>query len=447
MANVDISILIVDDEFSIRDSLSHWFKSEGFNVDSAEDAFIARAKLEKGSFDIVLLDIKMPGMDGIEFNKEIQKTYKDIIVIILTAYASVDTAIQSLKDGAYDYISKPADPEELSMMIRNAVDKKRIARENIQLKHKIDQMVSEDTIVGESPQIQKVFELIHAVAQTDATVIIRGESGTGKELVARAIHFNSSRRYAPIVTVNCGAITDTLMESELFGHEKGAFTGAQYRRKGKFELAHSGTIFFDEIGNINIKMQVDLLRVLETRQFTRVGGEKPTDVDFRIISATNRDLEQAVKEGSFREDLYFRLNVFSINLPPLRERTSDIPLLANYFLEKYSASMNKKIYRITPEAMEMLQNYNWPGNIRELRNVIERAIVVATENVIRAQDLSFPFGFNVQKTFCGSLEEMEKIHIKNILERVDWNISMAARILQIDRTTLYSKINKYNLKK
>ena len=316
----EIGILIVDDEPSVRDSLYQWFKDDGYRVDTAADAVSALKKLQDNPWDIILLDIKMPGMDGIELQNRIKQIDKNIVTIIITAYASVDTAIQALKDGAFDYVTKPIDPDDLSRLIRNAVDKRRLVTENIQLRRQIEELLLPDEVVGESPSIQKVMEMVNTVAWTDSTVMILGESGTGKELIARAIHSRSSRRYFPIITINCGAYPEGLLESELYGHEKGAFTGALYRRRGKLEMADKGTLFLDEIGNISEKMQMDLLRVIETKSFTRLGGDKTIDVDFRVISATNKDLEKAIKEGSFREDLYYRLNVFSIKLPPLRER-------------------------------------------------------------------------------------------------------------------------------
>jgi two-component system response regulator HydG len=341
----------------------------------------------------------------------------------------------------YDYVSKPLDPDELTQLVRNAVEKRRLALENVRLRQNIDSLIAVDNIVGRSPQIRLALEKVAAVAQTESTVMIRGESGTGKELIARSIHGNSPRRYAPIISVNCGASTETLLESDLFGHEKGAFTGAQHRRKGKLEQANKGTIFLDEIGTISPKMQVDLLRVVETKRFTRLGGEDPIEVDFRIISATNRNLEDAVADGSFREDLYFRLNVVSIEIPPLRERDGDVPLLAHHFMEHFSRSMNKPLEGISDEAMLTLTSYEWPGNVRELRNVIERAAVVCKGSRIDADDLSFPF--RTRPTLGESLEDVEKAHIGRILERTEGNISQAAQILKIDRTTLYAKIKKY----
>jgi len=447
MDNQGVSILVVDDEFSVRDSLFNWFKAEGYRVDTAENGMEALKKLQEGPWDIALVDIKMPGMDGMELQRHIKKIDSTIILIIITAYATVDTAVEAMKEGAYDYLSKPIDPDKLSILIRNAANQRRLIAENIQLKQKVEELSSQYEIVGESPQIKKILEMIDTVAKTDATVMIRGESGTGKELVAQAIHGKSNRRYFPIISINCGAFPESLLESELFGHEKGAFTGAQYKRKGKLEMANGGTLFFDEIGNITMKMQMDLLRVIETKQFTPLGSNKFVNVDFRIITATNSDLEKKVAEKDFREDLYYRLNVFSIQIPPLRERAADIPLIARYFLEKYARSMSKEVTDISPEAMKILTQYNWPGNIRELRNTIERAlVVVGKKNRIEPDDLNLLF-LSKESLPGDSLEEIEKAHVQRILEQSDWNISRSAEILKIDRVTLYNKIKKYGLQR
>jgi DNA-binding NtrC family response regulator len=443
----EIGILIVDDEASVRDSLYQWFKVDGYRVDTAEDAVSALKKLQETPWDIILLDIKMPGMDGIELQNRIKQIDKNIVTIIITAYAAVDTAIQALKDGAFDYVTKPIDPDDLSRLIRNAIEKRRLVTENIQLRQQIEELLVPDEVVGESSAIKRVMEMVNTVAKTDSTVMILGESGTGKELIARAIHSRSSRRYFPIITINCGAYPEGLLESELFGHEKGAFTGAMYRRKGKLEMADKGTLFLDEIGNISEKMQMDLLRVIETKNFTRLGGDKAIDVDFRVISATNKDLEKAIKEGSFREDLYYRLNVFSIVLPPLRERRADIPLIARYFLGKYGQSMNKNVTDFSPQAMEMFTGYDWPGNIREVRNVVERAMVVAKGTQIQIDDISFPFPSPEMPSGGESLEEVEKDQILKILNQTKGNIAQAAEILKISRLTIYNKIEKYHLKK
>ncbi|MBU2471757.1 MAG: sigma-54 dependent transcriptional regulator, partial [Bacteroidetes bacterium] len=404
-------------------------------------------KLQIKSYDLAFVDIKMPGMDGLELQRRLKEIDKSLTVVIITAFASVESAVQAFKEGAYDYVTKPIAPDELSHLVGNVVNQKKILQENIQLRQKIDERTQYDEIIGESQQIKKVFELITSVAKTDTTVLIRGESGTGKELVARVIHANSSRKYFPIIPVNCGALNDNLLESELFGHEKGAFTGAQYRRKGKFEMADGGTIFFDEIGNVSNQLQVDLLRVLETRQFIRLGSEQLINVDVRVICATNRDLELAVRERKFREDLYYRLNVFTIFLPPLRERRTDIPLLVQHFIQKFSRIMNKPIAQIDPDAMDVLVRYDWPGNIRELANAIERAMVVGKPPAIKKEDLPFQISVsNGIKPSSDSLEEIERLHILKVLNQCNWNISKAAGVLDIDRATLYNKISRYKLR-
>lgn len=449
MKNSDISILIVDDEFSVRDSLSQWFKAEGYTVATSENAASAFDKFKQKSWDIVLLDIKMPGMDGLEFNRHIMSVDNSIIVIIITAFATVETAVQAIKDGAFDYISKPIDPDYLTHVIHNALEKRKLAKENIQLRERIEDLTTPDDIIGTSQPLRDVLKMVASVANSDSTVMIRGESGTGKELIARAIHSNSSRRFSPIISINCGGMTESLLESELFGHEKGAYTGADRMRVGKLERAHKGTIFFDEIGNISMKMQMDLLRVLESKQFSRLGSDKQIEVDFRVISATNKDLEKAVKDGEFREDLYFRLNVITIDMPSLRERKNDIPLLARYFFNKYKQSMAKLVQDISGEAMETLLSYGWPGNIRELRNVIERAMVVCDKQIIQPEHFTFPFRDRNESMKLGdySLESAEKMQIQRALKQTGGHISKAAEILKIDRTTLYNKLKKYELNK
>jgi len=445
----EIGILIVDDEASVRDALYQWFKTDGYRVDTADEGATALKRLQETAWDIVLLDIKMPGMDGIELQKRIKEIDNNIVTIIMTAYASVDTAIQGLKDGAFDYITKPIDPDDLSRLIRNAVEKRRLITENIQLRQHIEELLLPEEVVGESQAIKKVMDMVDTVSRTDSTVMVLGESGTGKELIARAIHSRSSRRYFPIIAINCGAYTEGLLESELFGHEKGSFTGAMYRRKGKLEMADKGTLFLDEVGNVSQKMQMDLLRVIETKKFTRLGGDKTIDVDFRIICATNKNLEKAIKDGSFREDLYYRLNVFSIVLPTLKERKEDIPLIAKYFLKQYAQSMNKDVVDFSPQAREAFTGYDWPGNIRELRNAVERAVVVAKGKYIKVDDICFPVPATgaIVSGEVESLEEIERKHIKKILNQTKGNIAQAAEILGISRLTLYNKIEKYGFRR
>ncbi len=440
-------ILIVDDEKIVRESLLHWFEEDDYDVEAAEDGETALKMFDKNKYDLLLVDMKMPGIGGLELLKKVKEIDIETIVILITAFASVPSAITALKDGAYDYVTKPVDPDELAHLVKKALEQKALKHENIQLKENIEEIIKPDNFIGESPQMKKIFELIHTVAPTDTTVMIRGESGTGKELVAKAIHINSKRKYFPIIPVNCGAITETLLESELFGHEKGAFTGAQFKRRGKFEMADGGTIFLDEIGSISSKMQIELLRVIETRQFSRVGGNQLINSDFRVIIATNELLEDLVKQGKFREDLYYRLNVFSIVVPPLRERRTDIPILAYYFLNKFTTAMNKSIKSISKEAMDFLTNYDWPGNVRELENAIERAVVIGKENSIHVKELPFHVSNNIaSENGKKSLASMEAKYILQVLNENNWNISRSATILEIDRVTLYNKINKYSLR-
>jgi DNA-binding NtrC family response regulator len=439
-----ISILIVDDEVSVRDSLYNWFIEDGYHVACAENAKTALLIIENEAFDIVLADIKMPGMDGLEMLRRIKLLKSDAIVIVMTAFATVDTAVQALKDGAFDYITKPFDPDDLSHLIRNASRQISLTEENENLKQKVVSLENVADLIGNSEVMKRVLKEIESVAQSNSSVVITGESGTGKELVARAIHSNSNRRFFPLVSVHCGALSESLLESELFGHEKGAFTGAMYNRKGRFEMADNGTIFLDEIATISTKMQIDLLRVLESKSFVRVGGNKEILSDFRVICATNRDLKSMVENGSFREDLFYRLNVVNINVPPLRERTEDIPLLVDYFIKKYCLSMNRPAITIEQSALSRLTEFSFPGNVRELENMIERAIVVGNGRKITLKDL--PLEKSMISSSIESLDDLEKTHIRNILNKYAWNISRAARALKVDRVTLYNKISKYGLK-
>ncbi len=438
-------ILIVDDERSVRESLREWFLEDGFEAETAKDGNAALKKLAAGPYDIIVIDLKMPGMDGITLQKRVREIDKSAAIIILTAYASVETAVEALKAGAYDYVTKPVDPDDLSNLVRNILRQRELAEENIRLREKVSELTPAMPIIGESPAMLRVFELIGSVAEADSTVVILGESGTGKELIARAIHAQSKRRFFPIVAVNCGSIPETLLESELFGHEKGAFTGAHYRRKGKLELADGGTLFLDEIGDIAPKMQIDLLRVIETRRFTRLGGSQEVSSDFRLVCATNRNLEKLVEDGSFREDLYYRINVFSIRVPPLRERRQDIMPLARHFVEKYARAMGKPIKEIAPDAQAVLLGYRWPGNVRELENAIERAMVIGKANVIQPDDLPLAVETEREEPPDKSLAAAEKDHIERVLAETGGNVTQAARVLGIDRGTLYNKMKRYGL--
>ncbi|MGW8317087.1 MAG: sigma-54-dependent transcriptional regulator [Bacteroidales bacterium] len=438
-----ISILIVDDEESVRDSLYNWFIEDGYEVECAENAKLALGILESKNMDIILADIKMPGMDGLEMHRRIRSLNKDSIVIIMTAFAAVDTAVQALKDGAFDYITKPFDPDDLSHLIRNASSQISLKEENEALRSTLVSLENVEDLIGSSEAMIRVLKEVEQVAQSNSPVIITGESGTGKELIARAIHSNSKRKFSPLVSVHCGALTESLLESELFGHEKGAFTGAMYNRKGRFEMADGGTIFLDEIATISSKMQIELLRVLETKTFIRVGGNKEITSDFRVISATNKNLKQMVEDGLFREDLFYRLNVVNIRIPPLRERTEDIPMLVDHFIRKYCTSMSRNMMSIDKAAMKRLEQYDFPGNVRELENMIERAIVVGNEKEIRLKDLPFEKGMSTGS--FQSLEDLEKQYILQVLNKHDWNISRSAKVIKVDRVTLYNKIKKYNL--
>ncbi len=438
-------ILVVDDDQVVRDSLGKWFDSEGYHAGLAANAREALATFQRERWDMALIDVKMPGVDGIELQSRLREIDPELPVIIMTGYASVETAVRALKNGAYDYITKPFDPDELVHLVGKALDHHRARREADRLKDNLQEVLPKSDLIGQSPATRHVLELVETVAPTDATVLITGESGTGKEVVARAIHANSPRRLMPMVVIHCGALTETLLESELFGHERGAFTGAQFRKKGKFEVADGGTVFLDEISDISLKTQTDLLRVLQEKEIVRVGGTHPVKVDFRCVAATNRRLEDMVKEGSFRPDLYYRLNVFCIDLPPLRERLEDVPLLASHFLKRFADSMNRAVPRLSHEALELLLAYRWPGNVRELENAIERAMLITREKEIQPAD--FPFQLQkVSPEESLTLEDVERRHIHRVVEDSQWNLSRAARILRIDRTTLYNKLKRYGLR-
>ncbi len=438
-------LLIVDDETIVRDSLGKWFREEGYEVGVAESASEALTRLAERRWDLALVDIKMPGIDGIELQRRLREIDPDLLVIIMTGYASVETAVLALKNGAYDYVTKPFDPDDIANLVCNALSHRRAQQENVRLRETVAEVARPPELIGQSAAMQRVFEAIETVGPTEATVLITGESGTGKELVARAIHGASPRRYHPLVVIHCGALTETLLESELFGHEKGAFTGAQYRKKGKFEIAEGGTVFLDEIGDISLKTQTDLLRVLQEHEITRVGGNQPIRVDFRCVAATNKNLESLVEDGKFRADLYYRLNVFRVEIPPLREHREDIPLLVDHFVRRFSLQMNKRVTRVAPEAMSLLQQYDWPGNVRELENAVERAMVVVQEPELREED--FTLKLRGHESAPRTLEEIERLHILKVLEECGGNQTRAAEALDIDRVTLYNKLKRYGWKK
>ncbi|MHC4930989.1 MAG: sigma-54-dependent transcriptional regulator [Planctomycetota bacterium] len=442
------AILVVDDEAIVRESLGAWFREDGYRVDVADSGRVALRLAAENHYDIALIDIKMPNMDGLELQTRLTEGSPDVTIVIMTAYASVETAVQALKSGAYDYIVKPFDPDELSHLVQRAQEHRSLQSENIRLKQSLEAAAAATQIVGVSPSMKRVQDLIDSVAPTDATVLIQGESGTGKELVARAIHTASPRRYNPLVVVHCGALAEGILESELFGHEKGAFTGASYHHKGKFEQADGGTIFLDEIGTISQKVQIELLRVLEEKKVTRVGGKSPIETDFRVVAATNRDLSAMVASDQFREDLFYRLNVVTIDLPPLRDRPEDVSALAEHFLQRICNAMNRKGLSFSEEALATLGSYAWPGNARELQNAVERAVVLGKPPTIEVADLpNYCVEVPASRGGARSLAEMERMHIRAILDETGWNITKAARALEVDRGTLYHKIRKYDLKR
>jgi DNA-binding NtrC family response regulator len=446
MSIEEANILIVDDEQIVRVSLENWLRTDGHTVASAPSAKAALSQLNDRAWDILLVDIKMPRMSGLELLQRVKEARPEVQVVMMTAYASVESAVEAMKKGAYDYLVKPFEPEELRILIRRLMEKQSLLRENESLKQRIEESLGFDEIVGDCRAMQEVFRLVQDVAGSDSTVLITGESGTGKELVAKAVHANSERKYMPFVPVSLGALPENLVESELFGHEKGAFTGASYMRRGRFELADGGSLFLDEIGDISQKTQIDLLRVLQNRRFVRIGGSQELEADVRIIAATNRDLEASVKEGTFREDLFYRLNVIHIPLPPLRDRSDDILLLAHHFLKIYAAKTSKPVKGFTREALDIMRSYDWPGNVRELENSIERAFVVVKEDTIRSNHLPFSIQSIDDEANPTSLKEVEKHHIRRVLAEYKWNITQAAKALEIDRVTLYNKIKKYDLK-
>jgi len=445
----NMKILVVDDELVVRESLYHWFSREGYDTESAASGNEALQKLEQKNFDTMFVDMKMPGMSGFELLEKVKQLYPDTAVVIITAYGSIDSAIQAMKIGASDYLLKPFKPDQLSLVMEKIFQQNKISSEYRYLKGQLDKITRFDNIIGESDSMTKIYTLIEEVAATDAPVLILGETGTGKELVAKAIHVKSLRNNFPFVPINCGALPDSLLESELFGYNKGAFTGASHSRKGFLEVVSGGTLFLDEIGEISQKMQVDLLRVLEEKKITRLGQTQQIDVDFRLLSATRQNLGDKIQTGHFRNDFFYRINVIDIEIPPLRERADDIPLLAYHFLEKYSHETTKKIDTIDKTTLKYLKNYHWPGNVRELENAIERAVVLSKSRTLALNDFGFLKTISSQSFDSNvlTLRDMEKRHIKNILQDNEWNISMSADILGVSRATLHRMIKRQNMEK
>jgi DNA-binding NtrC family response regulator len=444
----DSSILVVDDEQIVRESLGAWLKEDGHEVRLCADGRQALAAAREERFELALVDLKMPGMDGLELARRLREASPKIMIVVMTAFASVDTAVRALKEGAYDYITKPFDPEVLSHLLKRAREKRDLQRQNRGLRENLQAALKPPKIRGRSAAVRRVVELVENVAPTDTGVLITGESGVGKELVARAIHAGSKRALMPLIIVNCGALPEGTLESELFGHERGAFTGAQFRHKGKFELADGGTLFLDEIGEISARIQVELLRVLEEKKVVRMGGHASVRADFRVVAATNRDLAREVSEGRFREDLFYRLNIFHIHVPSLRDRREDVEELALHFATRLAHQMNRAVPAIERDAMRRLVEYDWPGNVRELANAIERAMVVSSGDLIRLADLPIADGGNRTRSVGGrSLAMVEREHIRAVLEETEWNISEAARILEVDRGTVYNKIRAFGLER
>lgn len=445
-------ILVVDDEEVMRESLAAWLREDGYAADAAASGSEALALARQHDYAIYFIDLKMPGgLDGIETMVELKKIRPDAAVIIITAYATVDTAISAIKEGALEYIVKPCNPSEISLLVERIIKLKNLQRENTILRKKLTRRYTAGDIVSKNARMQELLALVGQVASMPSTVLIQGESGTGKELIARAIHYGGNRAGKPFVAVSCAALAETLLESELFGYERGAFTGAESLKKGKFELADGGTIFLDEIGDISPKLQLDLLRVLQERSFYRVGGSQEISVDVRVIAATRLDLREAVSEGRFRDDLYYRLNVIEIHIPPLRERREDIPLLVEHFIERLSPELKKEITGVSEGAIRLLMDYHWPGNVRELENAVERAIVTANSRVLGEEDFSFLLR-NGPGALMGeppdiTLEEMEKRMIAAAVRRKNGNIREAAAALGIDRSTLYEKLKRYEIQR
>jgi len=455
-------ILVVDDEPIVCESCKRILDEEGYEVDVAFSGQEAFEKMKRDTYDIVITDLKMPGIDGMEVLKTFRSEYPETMVIMITGFSTVETAVEAMKLGAFDYIPKPFTPDEVSLVVKKAIERKSLLLENIYLRSELQEKYGFHNIVGKSKKMQEVYRTIVKVAPTDRTVMIYGQTGTGKELVARAIHYNSPRKDKPFVPVDCAVLAENLLESELFGHVRGSFTGAVTTKPGLFEVAEGGTVFLDEIGNISLSIQAKLLRVLQEREFTPVGGTTPKKVDIRIIAATNKDLEKMIKEETFRDDLYYRLNIVPITLPGLKERQEDIPMLAMHFLNKYAEEMGKSIKGFTPAAMEKLVRYAWPGNVRELENIIERTIVMIEGEMVQPEHLPLPLekaDAEVQVPETSeelkeikkqlrekAVEDVEKAFILRALERNHWNVTRAAEEVGMLRPNFQAMMRKYGLR-
>ncbi len=460
MTKNEKQILVVEDDEYVLGSIKSVLEDEGYNVKTASNGLEGLKFYRKAPYALVVSDLKMPQMDGFELLKQLKDEYPDVSLIMMTAYGSVRIAVEAMKIGAYDYLTKPISAEELRLVVKRVFEKQNLIRENKALRKELEERFGFDNIIGKSHRIQQVYDIVTQVANTDATILITGETGTGKELVAHAIHHNSNRKNSPFVVMNCSALPETLLETELFGHEEGAFTGAIKQRTGKFEHADKGTVFFDEMSNLPLSMQAKLLRLLQEKSFERIGGNQTIKVDARVVAATNKDLNKLSEEGNFRKDLYYRLNVVPIQLPPLRERREDIPLLVSHFIEKYNKSFKKDIKSISQNALTILMSYYWPGNVRELENLIERAVIMMKGHIINEVDLLIPTKKQQEEGLKeildgrltdSSLEEFlshcEETYITKLLKRYKGRIDSSAKISGIDSKTLYRKMKKYDINK
>jgi len=457
-------VLVVDDEEIVCQSCARILTEEGYEVETRLSAREGLKVLSEEPFDVVIVDLKMPGMSGMEFLQAVKRDYPEIPVIMITGFSTVETAVEAMKSGAFDYLPKPFTPDEVAVVVKKALDSRIMILENLYLRGEVQTKYRFENIIGTSKKMQEVYRLIGKVAPTNSTVLITGESGTGKELIARAIHYNSIRKDRQFVPVDCAVLSENLLESELFGHIKGSFTGAVVTKPGLFEVADGGSLFLDEIGNISLTMQSKLLRVIQEREFTPVGGTRPKKVNIRLIAATNKDLQEKIKEGTFREDLYYRLNILPILLPPLRERPEDIPLLAQHFLKKYCQETGKNIKGISPAAMELLMSYSWPGNVRELENIVERVVIMTDEEIILPAHLPFPIQersgglpWSIPKTSeelrelkkqlrDKAVEQIERLFVLEALSRNDWNVTRSAKDVGILRPNFQALMRKYNIR-
>ena len=441
--------MVVDDELIVRESLAAWLEQEGAAIGKAESAEEALKLMDQNFYDILFVDIKMPGMGGFRLLEEVKQHYPATLVVIMTAYGTVEHAVEALRLGANDFLVKPFDPDSLGLLLAKLMEHKKLLEEAQYLRSEVTKSwAGAGDIIGTTPAMLELFSTIREVAPNESSILVLGETGTGKELIARAIHANSKRMGGPFVPINCGAVPESLIESEIFGFEKGSFTGAVRPKKGLIDVAEGGTLFLDEVGEISLKMQVDLLRVLQDKCFYRVGGLEALKADFRLISATHRDLTKQIADGTVRQDFYYRINVITLRVPPLRERKADIPLLAEHFLHRFARETNRDVDTISDEALKILVDYQWPGNIRELENVLERAVVTSHRRVITPETFRYLGTDGVCVPASSSpqtLKDAEKIHIRRILEQEGWNITHAAKVLGLDRTTLHSKMRKYEL--